>query len=250
MIIWAPKKPDETVGYTIDWAPDLRLDAIEWFSLTVSSGSAVIQDAAFTGNLVSALISGGTDGETTVFECEVRTVAQQVLYKTVSLYTVEDADPKIPSTSTKRAIVELAFQECRLNNYQFDLTPAEMNAALQKLDNLMAEWAVTGRDLGYNYPVVYGGGDLSDESGIPNVAVQGASLYLALRIAPQMGKTLSAETRRSMTQAMIAIDTITAVPVDRLLTRTTPLGAGNKPWTTWEPFAIRATRGLRSGGNS
>lgn len=250
MIIWAPKKPDETVGYTIDWAPDLPLDAIESFELSVSSGSAVIQDSGFAGNIVSALISGGVDGGTTVFECEVHTVAEQVLYKTVSLYTVAGADPKIPSTSTKRAIVELAFQECRLANYQFDLTPAELTAALQKLDNLMAEWKATGRDLGYNYPVVYGGGDLNDESGIPNVAVQGAALYLALRIAPQMGKTLSVETRKSMAQAMIAIDTITVVPVDRLLTRTTPLGAGNKPWTTWEPFAIRQARGLNSGGNS
>ncbi|WP_052730358.1 packaged DNA stabilization gp4 family protein [Sphingomonas sp. SRS2] len=247
MIIWNPKKPDETAAYTIDWGPELLLDAIESYSLSVTSGAATIVEQAFAGNIVTALITGGADGGTTVFECEITSIAQQVLSKTVTLYTIDTANPKIPSSSTKRAIVALAFQECRLNNYQFDLTPAELNAALQKLDNLMAEWAVTGRDLGYNYPISYGMGDLEDESGIPNAAVQGAGLELALRIAPNMGKSWSRESKQAYTQSMIAIDTITAVPVNRLLTRTTALGAGNKPWTTWEPYAVRGNRVTNSG---
>ncbi len=239
MIIWNPKAPDETVGYNIDWGPELRTDLIESFTLEVTSGAATILASGFSGNLISALIMGGTDGGTTVFANEIRTVDQQVLTKTISLFTALDANPKIPSTATKRAIVELAFQECRLNNYQFDITPAELNAALQKLDNLMSQWAVTGMDLGYNHPVIYGQGDLEEESGIPNAAVNGSAISLALRIAPNMGKTMSAETRRGLAEGMSAISTMTAQMPNRLLTKTTPLGSGNKPWTTWDPYPQR-----------
>ncbi len=71
-----------------------------------------------------------------------------------------------------------------LSPYEFDITPEEYSSALNTLDFLMAEWAVSSLDLGYAFPATLGGGDLEDVSGIPDFSVNAASLSLAQRQAP------------------------------------------------------------------
>ena len=50
---------------------------------------------------------------------------------------------------TKREIVEEAYGELALAGYVFDLDPEEEQAALRKLDTMMAVWDARGVRLGY-----------------------------------------------------------------------------------------------------
>jgi hypothetical protein len=80
---------------------------------------------------------------------------------------------------------------------------------------------------------------LSDDLGCPDQAFFGLSILLALRLCPTMGKKLSAESRQAMNDAMKAVRSAAAVlvPVARLASGT-PIGSGNKPWSTRYPFSM------------
>lgn len=141
----------------------------------------------------------------------------------------------MPSTSTKRTIVTMAYEESSLAGYEFDVTPEELVTALRRLDALMAEWEPTIA-LGYNFPAVFGNGDLDDLSGIPDFAIDVAAKYLALRISPMMGKTYSAESRYALAAGMRDLRAKTAVVPVSTLPITTPRGMGNRYLSRWQPF--------------
>lgn len=145
-------------------------------------------------------------------------------------------NPLGPSTSTKRQIVEMAYEECSLAGYEFNVTPEELFSGLRKLDALMARWKVSSKDLGYNFPVVFGGGDLDDVSDIPDGAVEGAAISLAMAIAPAMGKQMSGESRARLTKAMSAISALCAKRPEQAWSRSTIAGAGNRRWAYGSPF--------------
>lgn len=235
MIIFNPKAPGETVAYTIDWS-DIGDDVIATSVLTVDTGDAVLGVNSFVCNMVFLLISGGTTETTTTITNDITTLGGQILSRAASLYVVDGAVPAVPSTATKRLVVGLAFEECRLAGWEFDLTPDELNSALTKMDVLMDEWAVSGINLGYNSPFVPGHGDLEDEIGIPNAALHAVALYLALRVSPQMGKTLSPETRKALSDAMSNLRAMTISIPQMRLPRNTPIGSGNQGWLRG-PFA-------------
>lgn len=146
--------------------------------------------------------------------------------------------PPVPGTpppptpgfsSTKRQIVEMAYEECSLAGYEFNLTPEETFSGLRKLDAMMAEWTVSSRDLGYNMPTTFGGGDLDEASGIPDAAISGTAISLAMAIAPAMAKVMSAETRSRLSISMTVIRAMCAkVPRSQKWARSTVAGAGNR----------------------
>lgn len=141
-----------------------------------------------------------------------------------------------PSTSTKRQIVEMAYEECSLASYEFNVTPEELFSGLRKLDAMMAEWSQSSKDLEYNAPAVFGGGDLEDASGIPDAAIQGVAINLAMAIAPAMAKTMSAETRLRLSKSMAVIRAMCAQRPDRGWGRSTVSGAGNRLRNWGSPF--------------
>lgn len=237
MIIWNPKDPGETVAYTRDLSTDLGADAISSFTLTVVSGDAVIQDSDYLGNVITALISGGTTGTTTTFLLTTTTKGHQVLEDTITLYVADDAKPLAPTTLIKADLVGMAFEECALNGWEYDITADEKETALRRLDLLMAQWKGSGIDIGYNAPSVIGGGDLNDVAGIPDAAVHGVITYLAFRLGPTMGKKLTKETNLALRDAMKAVRAaaVSLVPSSEW-GNGTPLGSGNKPWSTRYPF--------------
>ena len=102
----------------------------------------------------------------------------------------------------------------------------------------MAQWCGPGESLAlpYNFPTSIGGSDLDDASGIPDFAFNAVSIALALRFNPVIGKTMSLESKLAMQSGMNAIrNACTNIP-ERLLPPNTLRGAGNKPWSTWQPF--------------
>lgn len=234
MIIWSPKKPTETVAYVIDWATELGGDQIASHTLTVASGTAVVKSSAVLdgdngATSVQALITGGTDATTTVFNHTVRTDLGQVLTDQITL-RIDSGSSTVPATATKRTIITMAFEEIGLAGYAFDATPEEQFSALRRLDALMLEWAGPGCNivLGYNRPLVLGGGDLADASYLPDWALNIVALSLALRIMPAIGKTMSTESRVALAQGLNALRAASAAIQSRPIPSMVALGAGSR----------------------
>lgn len=226
--MWQPKDPAETVAYTIDWTNQLAGDAIASYTMT-PTGTATIAKQDQCGAVLKFWIAGGSDGTTTTFLNTVTTSGGQVLERTVSLYVASGESSFLPTSTTKRQLVEQMFTECGLNGWEYDITPEEQSAALTRLDMLMWELHGRGIELGYNFPTVMGGGDLNDELGCPDQAFYGLATLGAERLCPTMGKTMSKESRIALTSAMKAVRSAASVLVPPAkLAPGTPLGAGHK----------------------
>lgn len=141
----------------------------------------------------------------------------------------------LASTTLKRDVVSLAFDELGLSGLEYD-NSGDFPLALRRLDALMSEWSRSGLAVGYNQPVQFGTSNLNDPSGLPDDTVNVAAMALAQRLAPTIGKSLSAESRISLTQSMIQLRTIYSNIPERQYAAGTPRGAGNKPWSTWSPY--------------
>jgi hypothetical protein len=238
--VLTPKRSDETVRYFVDWTEQLTLtlDTISDYTLTVDTGTVTLSDETYDDFMVSFLAAGGADGVTQEITCEIVTTNGQTLIRALSLVIDDNAIAIVPQTSTKRQVIDQVFQEIGQAGYEFDTTAEEYASALTRLDMLMAQWRGpgTGLRIPYNAPTVIGDSDLADESGIPDYAMNGVVTSLALRIMPVIGKTMSPEGRIAYSQSMNAIRAACTVIPERILQRTTPRGAGNKPGSTWAPF--------------
>lgn len=118
----------------------------------------------------------------------------------------------IPATGRpKRDIIELAFDDCGMAGYEFDRTPEEQSMALRKLNALMMEQPWAG--LGYAQPS-YGVGQAEGGSGLPDYAVNTVAMYLALRIAPGLGVTLSPEYKAAASRSLLNLQSqIATIPI-------------------------------------
>lgn len=232
-----PKKPEEAIAYYSDFGPILGDDWITSYTLTVSSGTVAITEEEHGRQFVRFVVSGGVDGEEATFDLHIETDGGQKIDREIALTILDAASALAPATLTKRTVVNMAFEEIGLAGYEFDATPEEQFSALRRLDALMAEWKTSSLDIGYNFPTVMGQGDLDDEAYIPDSSLNTVAIYLALRIMPAIGKTMSAETRLALSQGMSALRTACAVIPNRRLPANTPVGSGNKSRSTWAPFA-------------
>lgn len=123
---------------------------------------------------------------------------------------------------TKRALVEMAYEECAIAGFSFELTADELAIGARRLDAMMAEWPFD--QIGY----VQGGvpDDLTGVSAKDITAIVGE---LAKRVATSMGKTLPPEqikvasrTLSLLTQRVAVAGAVEAIPPVSLNT-----GAGN-----------------------
>lgn len=140
---------------------------------------------------------------------------------------------------SKRALIEQSFDELALASYSFDLSPEEMQAALARMDAMVASWSALGMALPYAFAGAAGEGGLDDDSGLPQVAIEAVYLGLALRTAASKGKVLAASTKAAASNAYSALATWVARQQlqQQQFKSGTPQGAGRKPWrTVTQPF--------------
>lgn len=135
----------------------------------------------------------------------------------------------------KRDIIELAFDDCGMAGYEFDRTPEEQSMALRKLNALMMEhpWS----QLGYAQPA-YGVGQADGGSGLPDFAINTVAQYLALRIAPGMGVSLSPEYKAAMARSLMNLQSqIACIPYIEL-PHNTVRGSGHRSlgWGIGTPY--------------
>jgi hypothetical protein len=239
-----PKAPDDTVAYFADWTKQLGEDCITTFTLTVTAGTVTIPETPclFDGAFIRFLVAGGADGEMALLTCTVHTVGKQELIREIQLFVSDQSVSVTPSSVAKRALIEMAFEEIGLAGYEFDPTSEEYASALRRLDAIMAEWRTSSLDLGYNAPAVVGDSDLDDPSGIPDDAVRPVFLTLAFDVCPPLGKSMSVESKARYASSMDLLRTRYAPKIERRLPRTTPIGMGHRPWSTWWPYGMRFRR--------
>lgn len=95
----------------------------------------------------------------------------------------------------KRYFVQRAFTEIGIANYNFDLQPDELQMALNTLDEMMAEWAGVGIDIGgWLFPASVTDSNLNDLMFVPDTNMTAIWSNLSLRLAAPKGKTVQAAT--------------------------------------------------------
>lgn len=148
---------------------------------------------------------------------------------------------------TKGQFVEMAFEEIGLAAYAFDLQPEQLNAALHRLDGMMATWNAQGIRIGYPLPSNPDDSSLQTETEVPDSANEAIYQNLALRIAPAVGKTVSIETKVSAKKAYDTLLGRAVAPVEMQLPGTMPSGAGNRWNNIDRPFLAPPREPLLSG---
>ena len=116
---------------------------------------------------------------------------------------------------TKRQLVESAMAEIGLASYAFDLMPEQREAALRRLDSMMAEWNGRGLRLGYPIPDNPATSDIDADSNIPDAAWEAVITNLALRIAPSYGKQVNPETKVTARHSLNTIFARASLPRNR-----------------------------------
>lgn len=132
---------------------------------------------------------------------------------------------------TKKRVIEGALEEIGLASYVFDAQAEELEGHLMKLDTMMAQWNIDGIRIGYPLSSETQT-SLSQDSSIPDWALDPVVTNLAKRIAPSYGKQVSRETK---TSAKAGYDTLLArslalYPQERQFPGSLPVGAGNRKY--------------------
>jgi hypothetical protein len=137
---------------------------------------------------------------------------------------------------TKRQYVTAALEELGIASYVFDLDADQIEAAVRRLDSMMAEWNGRGIRIGYPLPDSPGSTDIDAEAGTPDSAHDAILTNLAIRLAPSYGKQVAVETKTTARHALNTLLARAAFPSEMQLPSSLPSGAGNKGQTfTPEP---------------
>lgn len=131
---------------------------------------------------------------------------------------------------TKRQFIEEAFAEIGLASYVFDLSPEQLQAALRRLDGMLAMWNGKGVRIGYPLPESPQDSDLDAETGVPDRANEAIYTNLAIKLAPSYGKQVLTETKVTAKNAYNLLLQRAAMPSEMQFPDTLPAGAGNKAW--------------------
>lgn len=140
-----------------------------------------------------------------------------------------------PSTAIKAQLLDMIFEELGRAGYEFDRSPDEDVSALRKTDALMAQWEAEGITLNYNFPAIFGNSLPTDAMGVPDAALDTIAAWAAFRVAPGIGKTMSAESRKAMADGKAFLRAETAKIPSMKFPGNTPRGLGNR-WSVWRPY--------------
>ena len=132
------------------------------------------------------------------------------------------------AVTTKRYILDQAFDEIGLSGYAFNLSGNDLIAALRKLDALVATWEASGLSIGWVFSSNPDNSDPDDEITVPDASLQALATALAIRLAPSYGKQLSQDTKIAAANGLNALRTATQTIPQQQLPSNLPIGAGNK----------------------
>jgi hypothetical protein len=128
---------------------------------------------------------------------------------------------------TKGEIVQEALTELGIADYDFDVIPEQFQRDIRRLDAMMGVWTTKG--IGLFYPLSSGPNDScpSDESYVPDYALEAVITNLAIRLAPSYGKVVSMDTKTAAKDGYTALLQRFAV-APQMQYQQMPRGAGSK----------------------
>ena len=128
---------------------------------------------------------------------------------------------------TRRQFIDLALEELGLASYAFDIPPERLESSMRRLDAMLAGWNAKGIRLGYPIPSAPGGGNLADETNVPDRAYTAIIANLAVQLAPSWGKTPMPETKAAARNGYELLLVDAAQPIE-IRPMVTVAGAGHK----------------------
>lgn len=124
--------------------------------------------------------------------------------------------------TTARQLIEDAFDDLEIKSAEVDLTDAEMNTGIRRLNRLGTAFAAGGLNFGFSKI-----SDKDDVLTIPDWAEDLFITYLAIRLAPGFGATISQALMLSADSLMtIAQRQLIKLP-ETQFPNTLPIGTGN-----------------------
>lgn len=133
--------------------------------------------------------------------------------------------------TTKRQIIEMAYDSIGLASYAFDLQPEQIEAARRELDAMVSDWNGRGIRFGYPIPSSPENGDVDDESGVPDWALEAVYRNLAIRRAMAHGKQVTPMFAAYAKSAKDSVIARSVKPTERKMPGGHPLGAGHRTLT-------------------
>jgi len=130
---------------------------------------------------------------------------------------------------TKKQLITQAFEEIGLSASIYDITPAQLETAANKLNAMMASWSLSGVRVGWASPSSQALNDINQDSLAPDYANEAIYTNLAVRLSSSFGKVVSPELRAlSMASYSDLVNALTGDPPESQLPSTLPIGAGYK----------------------
>jgi hypothetical protein len=147
MAITLSPKPSAAT-YFGSWKPDLvEGDAISSFTLTETG--VVIESSENASDEIKFYVSGGTTGQVHTIAASATTGYGETLVETIY---VPISGPDNAFATTAGEVVDFALRPVR--GLLGSSTSAEKADALEHLNDMLAEWALTGADMGIPLPLV------------------------------------------------------------------------------------------------
>jgi len=145
---------------------------------------------------------------------------------------------------TKRDLLLQALDELGIPSSTFDMDVDRLQSFMRRMDAMMASWNAQGIRLNYPVPSSPTAGDLDDESGLPDIALEAVFTAVAVLIAPSLGKVVSETTKQRAKNSLDTLMIHVAKPSPKVLPATMPSGAGN---LATQPFLHPTPEPLRDG---
>lgn len=147
---------------------------------------------------------------------------------------------------TKRQLITAAYRKLGIANYDFDLTPEQLQSACVDMDSLIASWEADGVHIGYASSDAPSTVDIDSDSGVPAYCNLAIYLNLAMLLAADYGKNITPDFQKKAEQAYKTMLLKSMPPVmEYQMPSTMPRGAGQKNYD-W-PYVNPPTDPLETG---
>jgi hypothetical protein len=130
--------------------------------------------------------------------------------------------------TTKRFILDQAFDEIGLAGYVFNLSGSDLMSAIYKLDAMVASWESLSTSIGWVFSANPLDSDPDQQITVPDAALQPLIANLAVRLAPAFGKQVSIETKSAAIMGLNALRTRFVSIPDKVYPDNLPIGTGNR----------------------
>lgn len=132
---------------------------------------------------------------------------------------------------TKQHFLERAYAKIGMAGYVFDLEAEQVDAAVSELDAMMAEWNALGIRVGWPGTSDPSSNNPAQQTGVQDYARTAIIYNLAIRLASDHGKTVSAETRSTAHRGYTALLTRAVRPLPVQQPATMIAGQGHRGYS-------------------